>query len=131
MPIRVLIIDDDPILTNIFKETLRRDKFEVLVAHSGRDGVEAARRLEPDVILLDLMMPEMDGWQVCQTIRTFSQVPILVLSAVINSEMVMRALQVGANDYMVKPAPPGVLISRLKKLTRQTRLNLSQNSLAS
>jgi DNA-binding response OmpR family regulator len=72
--------------------------------------------LQPDIVVLDLMMPDMDGWQVCQAIRSFSEVPILVLSAMVNSEAVSRAMQAGANDYLVKPAPLHSLTTHLRKL---------------
>ena len=113
---RVLAVDDDPIILQLLKATLVRAGFDVFIASSGVKAVEAARQLNPDVVVLDLMMPAMDGWEVCQTIRTFSQVPILILSAVIDSPRVMRALDAGANDYLIKPAPEGVLIARVKKL---------------
>jgi len=67
------------------------------------------------------MMPGMDGWQVCTEIRKFSTVPILIMSAVIDSTLVMRALDIGADDYLVKPIPVGVLVARLKRLVRQAR----------
>jgi DNA-binding response OmpR family regulator len=120
MPTRVLVIDDDIVLTNIFKASLEQEGFEVYVANSGSEGIQAAREVEPDVVMVDLMMPIVDGWQVCREIRTFSQVPILVLSAVIDTQMVMRALDEGATDYLVKPVPPGTMISHLKKLTQHS-----------
>lgn len=115
---KVLIIDDDVLVTNMIKETLDPDSFEVFVANSGSEGIETTRQLKPDVIVLDLMMPGMSGWEVCRTIRTFSQVPILVLSAVIDSERVTRALDDGADDYLVKPVPTGMLASRIKRLMK-------------
>jgi two-component system response regulator ResD len=77
----------------------------------------------PDVIILDLMMPGMDGWQVCSQIRTFSSVPILILSALHSPGLVASALDAGADDYLVKPVPSGVLIAHLNKLTRRTDMN--------
>lgn len=121
MATKLLVIDDDLILSDTLKTILEPQGFDVQVANSGVEGIQAVRDWNPDVILLDLMMPEMDGWQVCRSIREFSQTPVLVLSAVINPEMVARALDEGANDYMVKPAPTGVLASRLKRLARYAR----------
>jgi DNA-binding response OmpR family regulator len=126
--IKVLVIDDDIIVTNTLRDALHQDTFEVLIANSGSQGIELARQLEPEVIVLDLMMPGMSGWEVCRVIRTFSQVPILVLSAVIDPEMVTQALDEGANDYMVKPVAFRVLASRLKRLTQQARLDRKHNS---
>ena len=118
MLIKLLIIEDDRELAGTLKTTLETENFEVFVVNSGRKGVEATHQFGPDVILLELMMPEMDGWQVCRKIRTFSQTPILVFSPVINPELVDQALDDGADDYLVKPAPYAVLASRLKRLAR-------------
>jgi DNA-binding response OmpR family regulator len=121
--IKLLIIEDDRDLADTLKTILEPENFEVFIATSGQAGIEATRQLQPDVILLDLMMPEIDGWEACRTIRTFSQIPILVLSAVINPELVTKALDDGADDYLVKPAPNAVLASRLKRLARLARAN--------
>ena len=113
---KVLAVDDDVIMTKMLDKILTANAFEVSTANNGLDAIEAVRRDVPDVIVLDLMMPDLNGWEVCREIRTFSQVPILVLSAVVDSEGVMRALEEGANDYLVKPVPVGVLISTLRRL---------------
>jgi DNA-binding response OmpR family regulator len=125
--IKLLIIDDDPALTQTLERFLELKNFEVKVANSGSAGIEAARQWNPDVISLDLMMPGVDGWQVCAAIRKFSQAPILIYSAVINPDMVERALDEGANDYLVKPTPPGVVASRLQRLARLRRANSMNN----
>lgn len=116
---KVLIIDDDPTITETFANVIPPLGFEVRVTNSGTEGIALVRQWQPDVIMLDLMMPGMDGWQVCQQIRTFSGVPILILSAVIDAQRVVYALDQGADDYMVKPAPLGVLSARLKRLIEQ------------
>ena len=120
---KLLIVDDDPTLTETLQRFLELKKFAVRVANSGSAGIELARRWSPDVISLDLMMPGIDGWQVCAAIREFSRAPILIYSAVINPELVERALDEGANDYLVKPTPPGVVASRLQRLARFSRAN--------
>ena len=94
--------------------------FEVTSVNSGSAGIAATQQLNPDVIVLDLMMPGVDGWQVCRKIRSFSQVPILILSAVIDSEQVNRALNEGANDYLVKPARLDELVAHMKKLVENS-----------
>jgi DNA-binding response OmpR family regulator len=125
---KVLVIDDDILLTKTFKDALNPNTFEVFVTNSGSEGIELVRQLEPEVIVLDLMMPGMNGWEVCRAIRTFSQVPILILSAVVDPEMVMQALDEGADDYMIKPVAFSVLASRLKRLTQQARINRKHDS---
>ena len=120
---KVLVIDDDRAITEMFALTMPYEGFEVFTANSGPEGIEIVREKQPDVIVLDLMMPDMDGWQVCQEVRTFSQIPILILSAVVDSQRMQRALDAGANDYLVKPAPEGALVAHLKKLVEQGRHN--------
>ena len=116
MSTKLLVIDDDPGITEMLSLVLRPEGYDVSVAHSGPEGIELTRQSPPDIIILDLMMPEVDGWHVCRTIRTFSEVPILVLSAVVDSTQVKRALDEGADDYLAKPAPLSLLISRLRDL---------------
>jgi DNA-binding response OmpR family regulator len=117
----VLVIDDDVEMTDLLQIILEPGMFQVSVANSGPVGVELARKLSPDVIILDMLMPGMDGWQVCKEIRAFSRAPILILSAVSKPGMVARALDEGADDFLIKPMPSGVLIAHLKKLTRRAR----------
>ncbi len=116
MPAKLLLIDDDMLFTGMIQDTLPGHLFEVHVAHSGAEGIEAARQLQPAVIMLDLMMPGISGWEACRAIRAFSQTPILVVSAVVDSSGVTQALDAGADDYLLKPIPTGVLISHLKRL---------------
>jgi len=118
---KILVIDDDAAMTELLKLLLQPAASQVLTANTGMEGVELAKNGEPDVVILDLMMPEMDGWKVCEHIRTFSTVPILILSALDNPGMVARALDAGADDYLIKPVPSGVLIARLNTLVRRAR----------
>jgi len=119
---KILVIDDDPAMTELLKLLLQQAASEVLTANSGRDGVSLAKLHGPDVVILDLMMPEMDGWKVCKLIREFSRVPILILSALDSPGMVARALDAGADDYLIKPVPSGVLIAHLNTLVRRARV---------
>jgi DNA-binding response OmpR family regulator len=120
VPAKLLIIDDEILFTRMLQNKLPEDLFEVFVAHSGAAGIEAARQLQPDLIMLDLIMPGLNGWETCRAIRAFSQVPILVVSAVIDSNGVMQALEAGADEYLLKPVPMGVLVSQLKSLIQPT-----------
>ena len=120
---KVLVIDDDRGLTDMFELTMPYEGFEAITANSGPEGIKIAREKQPDVVVLDLMMPDMDGWRVCQEIRAFSQVPILVLSAVVDTQRMKRAMDAGANEYLIKPAPEGALVACLKKLIEQGRIN--------
>ena len=116
---KVLTIDDDPAMTELLTLLLQSHGLDAYMANSGEKGIQLVHEISPDVIILDLMMPGMDGWQVCTNIRTFSNVPILILSALDNPGIVASALDAGADDYLVKPVPSGVLIAHLNKLTRR------------
>lgn len=122
---RVLIIDDEPTTTTVLQEMFTGTPFEVVTANSGERGLEIIRQQTVDAVVLDLVMPGMNGWEVCRAIRAFSQVPILILSAVTGSDGVLRTLNEGANDYLVKPVPRNVLISHVRMLTKQTHIGTS------
>lgn len=125
---KVLAIDDDPAMTELLTLLLKTHGYNVLTANTGEEGVKIAREDSPDVIILDLMMAGMDGWQVCTQIRTFSTVPILIISALDSPGLVASALDAGADDYLVKPISSGILISHLNQLTRRTGMNNGNKS---
>ena len=116
---RVLIIDDDPAMTELVTLLLKTHGLDAYMANSGEEGLMMIKKVSPDVVILDLMMPCMDGWQVCTQVRSFSAVPILILSALDSPGLVARALDGGADDYLVKPVPSGVLVAHLNTLMRR------------
>ena len=122
---KILVIDDDPAMTELLKLLLMQAASEIFTANTGQEGIAHARNSSPDIIILDLMMPEMDGWKVCEMVRSFSNVPILILSALDNPGMVARALDAGADDYLIKPVPSGVLIAHLNNLVRRARVEFT------
>lgn len=115
MPLKVLTIEDDPSITAFLNVLLTIYEMQVLVAHDGATGIELARSESPDLILLDLMMPVIDGWQVCREIRAFSQVPIIVVSAVADKERIGDVLSAGANAYLEKPISIEDLVGKIKQ----------------
>jgi DNA-binding response OmpR family regulator len=117
---KLLAIDDDPAMTELLTLLLKPHGFSVMTANSGEEGLRIVREASPDVIIVDLMMPGMDGWQVCTQIRKFSNLPILVFSALDSPGVVARTLDAGADDYLVKPISSGVLIAHLNRLTRSS-----------
>jgi DNA-binding response OmpR family regulator len=117
----VLVIDDDDAMTDLVKMVLEAKDFNVTTANSGAEGIRLAHQNDPDIILLDLIMPEMDGWQVCKKIREFSHTPILVLSVVDNPGIAARALDEGADEYLIKPVSSSTLIARINTLIRRAR----------
>ncbi|MBI5838743.1 MAG: response regulator transcription factor [Chloroflexi bacterium] len=120
MPTKILVIDDDEAITDLLSMLLKTHGFEVITSNSGVEGVQFAQEKFPQVVLLDLMMPDKDGWEVCKAIRTFSTVPILILSAINDPRMVASVLDAGADDYLVKPVPSSILVAHLRKIVRRT-----------
>jgi len=116
---KVLIVDDDNDTTDLLKIILAPSDFDVVTANSGEEGIELARKFKPDVMVVDLLMPGMDGLEVCKEIRKFSSIPILVLSAVGKPGITEQALNAGADDYLIKPMNKNVLVASLNKLARR------------
>src|SRR5512135_160580 len=116
----VLIIDDDSAMTDLLSAVLRANGYDPLVANGGRDGLRILRDCSPRLVILDLMMPDMDGWQVCRAARDFTSVPILILSALNEPSIIASVLDMGADDFLTKPCPSAVLVAHLKKLARRT-----------
>ena len=121
--VKILVIDDDEGMTEILALLLNPAWSDILTANSGKDGIELAQKMSPDVIILDLMMPGMNGWQVTKEIRAFSEVPILILSAIDSPGLVADALDAGADDYVTKPVSSGTLIARINKILRRTKVS--------
>lgn len=120
MSTKILIIDDDAAITELMGMLLKTHGFEAIAANSGAEGIQLARETAPNVVILDLMMPDVDGWQACKAIRQFSSVPILILSAINDPRMVASVLDAGADDFLVKPVPSGVLVAHIRKMVRRT-----------
>jgi DNA-binding response OmpR family regulator len=116
--VRILIIDDDPASTDLIRILLASFPAEVFVTNLPAEGIELARKMKPDLILLDLWMPEIDGRQVCKTIRRTSSVPIIILSALDTPEMIAEVLNAGADDYLVKPVTQNILHAYIRKFCR-------------
>ena len=116
---KVLIVDDDNDTTELLKIILAPNEFDVVTANSGQEGIDMARSFNPDVMVVDLLMPGMDGIMVCKEVRKFSSIPILVLSAVGKPGIAEQALNEGADDYLIKPMNKNVLVASLNKLARR------------
>jgi two-component system response regulator MtrA len=116
---RVLVVDDDAALAEMLGIVLRREGFEPAFVARGDRALDAFRRTRPDVILLDLMLPGRDGIDVCRDIRAESGVPIVMLTARAETADVVRGLEVGADDYVVKPFKPAELLARIRARLRR------------
>lgn len=125
---KILVIDDDEGMTELLSMVLSPESSQVITANTGPKGIEMAKAQSPDLIILDLMMPEMNGWSICQQIRKFSDVPILILSAIDSPGLVANALDVGADDYLVKPVSSSTLLARLNQLSRRAKTTQASKS---
>lgn len=120
----ILIIEDDEIVARTIERCLRGDKFRVRIASSGIEGLQAARREVPDMVILDVIMPNMDGYTVCKEMRAdslLSEVPILFLTAKIKDDDKIAGLSAGADDYLGKPFNVNELLLRIRAILRRTK----------
>jgi two-component system KDP operon response regulator KdpE len=123
MTAKIIVIDDDTAVTDLLSVLLKSHGFEVVAANSSTEGLHYIRENHLDLVILDLMMPDMDGWEVCKAVREFSQVPIIILSALNDPSMVASVLDAGADDYLTKPTPSRVLVAHINRLTRRNGTN--------
>ena len=125
---RILVVDDEQAVLNLLVYNLSRAHYEVLTANNGRQALELARQAEPDLILLDLMLPEIDGLDVCRQLRRTSQVPVIVITA--RGEEVDRVvgLELGADDYVVKPFSVRELVARVRAVLRRAHPDGEDNN---
>lgn len=120
---KVLVIDDDDLLLYLVQQILNHAGEQVLLASSGAEGLRQFLAHEPDLVILDIMMPGLDGWEVCDKIRQISHVPIMMLTALGHESHIVRGLsESGADDYLVKPFSAQVLVARVRALIRRATL---------
>ena len=116
---KVLIVDDDAHIAELIRLYLEKEGFKTKVAPNGNKALQMFREDAPSIVLLDIMMPEMDGWQVCREIRRISNIPIIMLTAKGETFDKVLGLELGADDYVVKPFEPKELIARVKAVLRR------------
>jgi DNA-binding response OmpR family regulator len=119
--VRALVVDDEPPLVRLVSSYLERDGFQVQAAGDGQQAVELARTFQPEVIVLDLMLPGLDGIEACRQIRTFSDAYIVMLTARAEEVDKLVGLGVGADDYLTKPFSPRELVARIRAMLRRPR----------
>ena len=125
---RVLVVEDERDLARMVQAYLERPGYTVTLAHSGPDAVTAARNLEPDVVILDLGLPGLDGIEVCRQLRSFSDCYILMLTARDDEVDKLVGLSVGADDYITKPFSPRELVARVQAVLRRPRLTAGHSA---
>lgn len=117
---KILVVDDEEKIVEVVKSYLEHSGFEVYVAYNGRKAIEHFEKSAPDLIVLDLMLPDLSGEEICQTIRKKSRVPIIMLTAKVEEEYILNGLDIGADDYITKPFSPKQLIARITAVLRRT-----------
>jgi DNA-binding response OmpR family regulator len=124
---KILIIDDEETNVKLLTILLEHKGFEVVKAYRAEDGLRKAYRNQPDLVLLDIMMPDMDGWEVCRRLRELSDMPIVFLTAKTDTKDIVKGLEMGADDYIVKPYDNDELVARVKAhLRRAPRVTMSE-----
>jgi DNA-binding response OmpR family regulator len=119
--LRILVVDDEPKIREIVRRYLEQDGYDVVEAADGTTALKAAREARPDLIILDIMMPGIDGIEVLRQVRTESQVPVILLTARVEEVDTLVGLAVGADDYVTKPFSPRELVARVKTVLRRSR----------
>jgi DNA-binding response OmpR family regulator len=116
---RILIVDDEPKIVEVIKSYLENSGFVVSFAYNGKDGLKIFEKKAIDLIILDLMLPDISGEEMCKTIRLKSRVPIIMLTAKVIEENIVEGLNIGADDYMTKPFSPKQLVARVNAILRR------------
>lgn len=119
MPARILVAEDDPKQADVIRRYLEREGHTVVVVGDGRSAVDEARRRQPDLVVLDVMMPEMDGLDVCRVLRFETDIPVVFLTARATEDDLLLGLDLGADDYLRKPFSPRELVARIRVVLRR------------
>jgi two-component system KDP operon response regulator KdpE len=118
----ILIIEDDPMQADVVRLLLEQDGFTAVTAFDGPEGLRRLYETQPDLVILDVLLPEMDGWEVCRRIRELSTVPVIIMTSRRADDDKIKGLRLGADDYIVKPFNPQELSARVNAVLRRTRL---------
>ncbi len=119
---RILIVEDELPMAQAIAYALKREGYQVRIASDGQEGLRLALTEKPDLVILDLMLPKLDGWEVCRTLRAKSKVPILILTARGEEHDKVLGLELGADDYVVKPFSMRELVARVRALLRRAKM---------
>ena len=128
MAIKILVVDDSKDTTWLLRRTLTDENYEVEIAQNGLDGLRLAYHFRPDLVLLDVMMPDMDGWTTLRRLREFSEVPVIMLTAVGGEKSLVQGLDSGADDYVTKPFSMEELKARIRAVLRRKGLSEAESS---
>ncbi|WP_256757576.1 response regulator transcription factor [Cohnella sp. WQ 127256] len=124
---RILVVDDDPHIRELVKVFLEQEGFDVCEATNGAHALQLLEATTVDLVILDIMMPHMDGWELCQELREHYEMPLIMLTAKGETTQKLKGFQLGTDDYIVKPFEPVELVARVKALLKRYRISVSQN----
>ena len=125
----ILVVDDEPKIARLARDYLEKNGFRVITASDGQSALTTARREKPDLVVLDLMLPNIDGREVCRILRRESDIPIIMLTALAEEVDQVTGLELGADDYITKPFSPRALVARVRALLRRTRGDIKTPSI--
>jgi len=120
MSAKILVIEDDQSIASLMQLQLENKGYQVKLAYDGVEGLRQAYAWQPELVVLDIMMPDMDGWTVCERLRELSDIPIIFVTAVGKETDIVRGLEMGADDYLVKPFSPRELLARIEAVLRRS-----------
>jgi DNA-binding response OmpR family regulator len=118
---RILVVDDDPLTVELIRTYLEKESWQVLTSDNGSDALSLVRQRQPDLVILDLMLPKIDGLDVCRVLRAESDIPIVMLTARTTEEDILTGLELGADDYITKPFSPRQLVARIRTALRRIK----------
>jgi DNA-binding response OmpR family regulator len=121
----ILLVEDDQDLSDIIAYTLRRGGYEVIATYDGLSALKLVRAREPNLVVLDINLPRLDGWQILQQLRSFSAIPVIMLTGCGDDSDVVKGLKLGADDYITKPFSPSQLVARVEAVLRRSALSSS------
>jgi len=123
---RILVVDDEPQMAGIIAFALETEGFEVVTAHDGQQALDKVTLHQPDLIVLDVMLPKVDGFEVCRRVRESTTIPVILLTAKKDDEDIIQGLELGADDYVTKPFKPRELVLRVRAVLRRSGVGKTQ-----
>ena len=127
---KILIVDDDKNICELLRLYMEKEGFEASISNDGESALKKFDSFAPDLILLDIMLPGLDGWQVCREIRSSSKVPIIMLTARADEKDELQGFQLGVDEYVTKPFSPKILVARIEAILRRTNQTAKEDALS-
>lgn len=127
---KIMVVDDDKNICELLRLYLEKEGYQVVIANDGKEAVELNEKEDPELILLDIMLPQLDGWQVCREIRNFSKVPIIMLTAKADERSELQGFELGVDEYITKPFSPKILVARVDAILRRAHLLRNESILS-